>query len=280
MMLEALLFIFILKTAISGFTMGFYLHKHSVKVNKIAIVTFSIMYALSSYAVVQQHNSMWIDALMWLPILTYGIEELIKKGHFRLFTFTLALVLISNFYIGYMACIYTVVYCFYYYFAHNENNENNPMGEKNHFVRSVLRVGGWALLAIGIAALTILSARYALSFGKDDFSNPDWSITQKFNLFQLLYKFLPASYDTVRPAGLPFVYCGMLTIIMVPAYFMSKKISQRKKVAAAFIIFFFVASFAFASAWRSACACFCNSVSCLVAVLRSTLSALPMARAT
>ncbi|MBQ9161796.1 MAG: YfhO family protein [Clostridia bacterium] len=243
-MLEALLFIFILKSAISGFTMGFYLHKHSAKVNKLAIITFSIMYAMSSYAVIQQHNSMWIDALMWLPLLTYGIEELIKKGHFRLFTTILAITLISNFYIGYMVCIYTVIYSFYYYFAHNENNENNPFGEKNHFVRSVLRMGGWALLAIGIAALTVLSARYALSFGKNEFSNPDWSINQKFNLFEFLYKLLPSSYDTVRPAGLPFVYCGVLTVIMVPAYFMSKKFSNRKKVAAALLIVFFIASFA------------------------------------
>ena len=241
---EALLTVFLLKTGLCGFTMGFYLHKHSENHNKLAIITFSTLYALTSYCIIQMHNSMWIDAVLWLPILVYAIEELIKRGTFRLYVFTLAIILFSNFYIGYMACIFTVAYCFYYYFAHNQNNENNPTGEKNHFVRSVIRVVCWSLFAVGIAAFIILSARYSLSMGKDDFSNPSWEITQKFDLFELLLKFLPSSYDTVRPQGLPFVYCGVLTIMLVPAFFISKKISNREKIAAAIFILFFIGSFA------------------------------------
>ena len=243
-MQEILLALFLLKTGLCGVTMGFYLHKHSKSPNQLAIIAFSTMYALTSYGIVQQHNSMWIDAVLWLPILTYGIEELIKKGRFRLFVATLALSVISNFYIGYMVCIYVVVYCFFYYFAHNQNNENNPLGEKNHFIRSVIRTICWMVLAIGISALTILSARYALSLGKSDFSSPNWALEQKFNLFDFLYKFLPSSYDTVRPQGLPFVYCGMLTLVLVPTFFMSKKISKREKIASGVLILFFVVSFA------------------------------------
>ncbi len=118
------------------------------------------------------------------------------------------------------------------------------MGEKRHFIKSVGRVAMWSVLAAGIAALAILSAKYSLGFGKDEFSHPSWDVTQKFDLFDLLYKFLPSSYDTVRPAGLPFVYCGTLTLILVPAFFLCKKISNREKVASAIFILFFVGSFA------------------------------------
>ena len=243
-LLEGLLVLFLLKVAISGFTMGFYLHKHSENLNRLAVIAFSVMYALCSYAVVQQHNSMWIDAFMWLPLLTYGIEELIRHGRFRLFVFTLAISVFSNFYIGYMVCIYVAAYCVYYYLAHNQNNEINPTGERNHFIKSVGRVAFWALLALGIAAIAILSAKYSLGMGKDEFSTPKWDITQKFDIMDFLYKFLPGSYDTVRPAGLPFVYCGVLTLLTVPAFFLSKKFSAREKVAAGFFILFFVLSFA------------------------------------
>ncbi len=247
-MLEGLLCLFLLKTALCGLNMGIYLHKHSAgEPNRFMVIAFSVMYALCSYAIVQQHNSMWIDAVLWLPLLTLAIEELIKRGKFRLYVFTLAITLYSNFYIGYMVVIYTVAYCFYYYFAHNRHNENNPLGEKNHFPKSVGRVLAWSVLAVGIAAIAILSARYSLSFGKDEFSNPNWEITQKFDLFEFFYKFLPSSYDTVRPQGLPFVYCGMLTIMLVPAFFLSKKIGNREKVAAALFILFFIASFATSS---------------------------------
>ena len=247
-MLEALLILFLLKAALCGFNMGIYLHKHAAgEPNRLSVIAFSVMYAMTAYCVVQQHNSMWIDAVLWLPLLTLGIESVIKYGKFRLYVFALAITVHSNFYIGYMVVIYTLAYCVYYYLAHDRNNENNPLGEKNHFVKSVIRMAAWSILGLGIAALAILSARYALSFGKDEFSNPSWEITQKFDLFEFLYKFLPSSYDTVRPEGLPFVYCGVLTLILAPAFFLCKKFSNREKVAAAFFILFFVASFATSS---------------------------------
>lgn len=243
-MLEALLTLFTLKTALMGLTMGFYLHKQSTgKPNHPMIVAFSTMYALCSYAIVQQTNSMWIDALIWLPILTYGLEELIKKGHFRLFTFALAITIFSNYYIGYMVCIYVLAYSFYYYFAHNRNNENNPMGEKNHFIKSVGRVALWSVVAVCMTAAIVLAAKYSLSFGKSDFSNPSWDIEQKFQLILLPYKLLPSSYDTVGPGGVPILYCGTLALLMAPAFFLCKKFSDREKIASACFILFFVLSF-------------------------------------
>ncbi len=247
-MLEGLLVLFMLKAALCGLFMGIYLHKHSAgEPNRLTIVAFSLMYALCAYCIIQQHNSMWIDAVLWLPLLALGIESLIRYGKFRLYVVALAFTLWSNFYIGYMVVIFTILYCFYDYFAHNQNGENNPMGEKGHLPKSIGRVLLWSVLAVGIAALVILSARYSLSFGKDDFSDPNWEITQKFELFEFLYKFLPSSYDTVRNSGRPFVYCGILTVMLVPAYFMSKKFSTREKIASALFILVFVASFATSS---------------------------------
>ena len=247
-MLEGLLLLFLLKAGLCGLFMGIYLHKHAAgEPNRFTVITFSVMYAMSSYCVVQQHNSMWIDAVLWLPLLCLGIESLIKYGKFRLYVLALALSIHSNFYIGYMVVLFTFLYCFYYYFAHDQNNENNPLGEKRHFIKSVGRVAAWSVLAVGIAALAILSARYALAFGKNEFSTPNWDIAQKFDLLELLYKFFPSTYDTVRPQGLPFVYCGVLTLITVPAYFCCKKFSMREKVASAILILFFIASFATSS---------------------------------
>ena len=244
-MLEALLALFLLKTALCGATFGFYMHKTLKDKSKLSIIIFSTFYALSSYAVVQQHNTMWIDAVMWLPLITLGIENLIKYGKFKLYTFFLAITIFSNFYIGYMVCIYCAAYFFIYYFAHAEENRNNPLGEKNHFIRSLLRIALYSVIAVGIAALIILGAYYSLNFGKTTFSNPSWEWTTKFDLLDFLYKLLPGSYDTVRPAGLPFVYCGLLTLLLIPAYFLSKKYPMRQKIFSGILILFFFASFVF-----------------------------------
>ncbi len=245
--LDALLVIFLIKTGMCGVTFGFYLHKTSaIKKNfsKINIVTFSILYALSAYCVVQQHNSMWIDAVMWLPLITYGIEELIKKGHYKLFTISLAVSLMSNFYIGYMICIYTAIYFFVYYFMHNENGRNNPFREKAHLAKSFLRILFFSLLAISIAAVILLTAYYSLTFGKTTFSTASWEFSMRFELLDMFVKFLPCSYDTVRPEGLPFVYCGILTLLLIPVYFCSSRFSPRERILSGVLILVFLLSFA------------------------------------
>ncbi len=241
--LEALLCIFLVKCGISGATFAFYLHKTSRKPNKVSIIIFSTMYALTSYAVVQQHNSMWIDALMWLPILTYSIEELIKNKKYKLFVFILSLSVMSNFYIGYMVCLYVAIYFMYYYFANNENGLNNPLKEKLHFLRSLSRIALASLLAIGISAVIVLTSYYSLTFGKTDFSNPNWGFFTKFDFLDFLTKFLPGTYDTVRVEGLPFVYCGVISIILIPIYFITNKISVREKIFSGVFIVFFLLSF-------------------------------------
>ncbi len=240
-MLEALLTLFLLKSGLCGLTLGFYLHKNSKTPNRVMIIAFSAMYALCAYAVVHQNNTMWIDAMIWLPLLTYGIEQLVKFGKFKLFVISLAVTLWSNFYIGYMVCIYVALYFFYYFIAYGDGR-NNPKGEKAHFLRSLIRVVFFSAIAVAMAAFIILGAYYALSFGKNEFTTPDWTPKMKYEFLDMFTKFLPGSYDTVRPEGLPFVYTGLLTLFLVPVYFVSKKVSVREKVGGGVILGFLVLS--------------------------------------
>ena len=233
--LEALLTIILVKVGLCGFTFGFYLHKNSANTNKIMVVAFSAMYALCSFAVVHQNNLMWIDALFWLPIVTYSIEQLIKNRKYKLFVISLALTMMSNYYIGYMVCIWCVIYFFYYLLAYDKSI-TNPHKERLHGVRSFARFGLFAILSAAIAAVIILSAYYSLTFGKNEFSDPNWSLKAKFNVLDFFTKFLPGSYDTVRPQGLPFVYCGLLAVIAAPVYFMAKAISSREKIASVSVL--------------------------------------------
>ena len=179
---------------------------------------------------------------MWLPLLTLGIEELIKNRKYKLYVIILALTLMSNFYIGYMVCIYVAVYFFYYSFAYGDG-KNNPRGERAHFTRSLIRVVFFSAIAVAISAFMVLGAYYALGFGKTGFSNPNWAPSINFDFLDFFAKFLPGAYDTVRPEGLPMVYTGILTLVLIPIYFMSKKFSVRERVASLGLICFFVISF-------------------------------------
>ncbi|MBQ7829570.1 MAG: YfhO family protein [Clostridia bacterium] len=244
---EFLLVMFMLKASICGATMAFYLHKHSINKNKLAVVSFAIMYALSAYCVVHQNNTMWMDAVMWLPLVTYGLEELIKHGKYKVFVIFLALTLASNFYIGYMVCIFVLLYYFFYMLAYKDNGVNNPRNEDKHFIKSLVRVGFFSVIAVCIAAVILLSAYYSLQFGKNEFTDPSWEINLKFDFYDLFFKLLPSSYDTVRIDGLPFVYCGLLTVLLAPLFFCSRKFTAREKIASGVLILVFVLSFMISS---------------------------------
>ncbi len=240
-MTEALLIMFLLKTGCCGLTFGMYIDATRKK-DPVATVLFSSMYALCGYAVVMQHNTMWIDNLILLPIVMLGIERLIKYGRYKMFVISLAMAIFSNFYIGYMMCIFVAAYFLYYYFA-TSPEERNPRGEEKHLVKSFGRIGAFSVIVILICAALLLCTYYSLTFGKTEFTNPDYSFTQKFDWADMLTKFYFGSYDTVRPEGLPWLYIGMLALVLSPLYFFAPHIKTREKIASGILIAFFLFSF-------------------------------------
>ena len=252
-MQEFAMLLLMLKSALCGMTMGYYLHKHSEKLNKLTIVAFSLLYSLCAYCIVYQTNTMWMDAVMWLPLLTLGIESLIKYGKYKLFVVSLALTVASNYYIGYMCCIFVFVYFFYYMFGHKNDFANNPLCEKSHFRKSLVRIAIYSVIAVCIAAVVIFTAYYSLSFGKSEFSDSDFDISTRITLFDVIFKFFPGTYDTIdnmnatatspSTGAFPFIYCGVITLLLAPAFFLSNKFSVREKIASAGFIGFFILSF-------------------------------------
>lgn len=234
-LLEALLVMFVLKAGLTGLNFGVFLH-YSRRPPKMMVIGLSLLYALSSYAVVMHHNTMWMDAMMLLPLLLLGLERLVHSGKPILYTATLAVILLANYYIGYMVCIFTVMYFFYYHAAHPAS-VTNPHGERHHFLASFGRIALYSLLGVLMAAILLLPAYYSLTFGKTDFSSPNFSFVTKFDIIDFLAKMFPGAYDTVRPEGLPWVYSGAIALILLPLYFLASKIPTREKIASGVLLF-------------------------------------------
>ena len=157
---EAVLTILLVKCGLSGATFGYYLHKKSRNPKKLIIFIFSLMYALTAYAVVQQQNTMWIDAVIWLPLLAYGMESLIYRKKYKLYVISLSVIMICNYYIGFMICIFAVLYFFYCYFSKSQA-EINPYGEKLHFIKAGSRFAIFSILSAMISAFMLIAAYYS-----------------------------------------------------------------------------------------------------------------------
>lgn len=243
MMTEAIFAIFLLKCGCCGLTFGYFLTK-TRKTDGLYTVVLSAMYALCSFAVVMQHNLMWTDNIIALPLLVLGIDALIREGKYRMYVLSLVYCIMSNFYIGYMSCIFVFIYFFIRYFMMTPE-ERNPKGVTRHFLRSFVRIGLFSVLAVAISMVIILPVYYSLSFGKFTFSTPSYEPKQLFDFLDLLTKTFFGSYDTVRPSGMPFLYCGMLMPILLPLYFFNPHFSKRKKLAYMIFLLIFAVSFNF-----------------------------------
>ena len=92
--------------------------------------------------------------------------------------------------------------------------------------------------------MIVFCAYYSLQFGKTEFgASTSFEPVLMFDIQDLLFKLLPSSYDTVRIDGLPFIYCGVLTLMLAPLFFFSKKITIREKIASGVLLLILILSF-------------------------------------
>ncbi len=222
------------KIGAAAVTFAIYLrHRKNSKI--FTVLIFSTIYSLMGYCVVQLMNPMWIDGLIYLPLIVRGIEFLVDDGRKLAVIIPLSLMFIAHFYIGYMVGIFSALYFVFYCFA----KKDSPKIEE--LVVAGLRFALCAVVSVMCAMIILLPVYYSLKLGKFDFTQPKYEFTTKFTVIEFLTKMLPFSYDTVRPEGLPVVYSGVFTIILIPLFFLNKNITMKQKAAygAFSIIMFF-----------------------------------------
>ena len=75
---------------------------------------FGGFYALCAFALAYQWNIMWLDSFALLPLVMLGMVKLLKDKKFILYTVALFFAFASNYYIGYMVCIFVLLTFFCY----------------------------------------------------------------------------------------------------------------------------------------------------------------------
>lgn len=227
MILGSLMIMILTKLGLASVTFSYYLQK-SKGMAPLQSVVFSVLYALCAYGVIQAMNPMWLDGVYLLPLIILGVEYLIDDGRKLNLAIPLGMAFVFNFYIGYSIAIFTAIYYFFYLFSgRNEKGKKlNSEDYLNLLGRTVVSVG----TALLLSAFMILSVYHALSLGKFEFSEPDFSFKVQFNPIDFLPQLLPAQYDTVDVDGMPEIYCGMLTVVMLPIFYLNNKISLNKKI--------------------------------------------------
>jgi uncharacterized membrane protein YfhO len=175
---------------------------------------------------------MWIDGIVFLPLIILGLEHLIDDGRKINYIIPLAIMFIANFYIGYMCAIFVAIYFFCYLFFGTERK----FKDASEYVKVIFRMGISTVVALMCSAAMLLTVYNSLSLGKFDFSDPDYSFATQFSPIELVPTLLPNQYYSVNMQGLPEIYCGVLSLVLLPLFYLNKKVRRNQKIGYTLIV--------------------------------------------
>ena len=238
---SAMLLIITVKTALIAASFSVFL-QNKFEIQNITISVFSLIYTFSGFYLAYYYNTMWLDALIALPLIALGIENIVKGKKATLYFFALAYTIFVNFYIAYMICIFCVLYFFLLVFS-QDVSKNKEEKQDEPIFPVMLKFGTASLFAGLVSAVVIIPVLYALknTAAKSDFDTTDFF----FNILDFL------SYHTdgmdmkileMTSGTAPYLVSSMLTMILFPLFFTSKKIKPNEKVATAVVTVLFFLS--------------------------------------
>ena len=245
--------------------------------NDFSIAIFGSFYALCAWALGYQWNIMWLDTFALLPLVALGTICLLRDKKYILYTVTLALSVLFNYYIGLFTCIFVLLLFICYQIC--------KCNSAKRFFEDLLRIAVFTVLAIGMTAILELPALAALgntyssvnSFPEDFALNivsyeQCTAAREAWNAFKLakeagdfaILEWFTAVWKSFPPVlsgmgqaagnlvggikpsfmdGLPNVYTGISVLMLSFLFLMAGNVKMREKLCAIFLLLFFMVSF-------------------------------------
>lgn len=235
LILEFMTYMIVVKIGLAGVAMCWYLRRRFPE-QTLGCSFIAILYALSGYISAYSWNLMWLDCIILFPLIMLGLERLVRGENAMLYVIALGLSILSNYYISIMTCIFMVIYfiCL---------NVLEGVGDARVVGLRVLRFGLYSLIAGGLAAVTLLPEIYALQMtASSDFNFPQ-TATQYFTIIDMFARQMPFVETEQGLDHWPNIYAGALVFLLLPLYFMNRKIELREKIVNGVLLVFFYLSF-------------------------------------
>lgn len=228
----AITWILMLKIATISLTMSFYLLRHFHRASWM-IPFLGLAFSLCGFVSADFINIMWLDGLIYLPLICHGIDQ-VKAGHrpHQLFAW-LTIAIISNYYIGYMIGIFTVIYTFMLLiWDKSPKVSGSQMITTNRpFLKQVGITEFFSILTAMVvllpAALGMLQTAKAVPTVANRFID---NFKPQFGLEILSQIGMGSTGYTNRIYHAPAIFSSIVVAILFVSYFMHPRISHQKKI--------------------------------------------------
>lgn len=226
-----LYFLTLLKIGAAGLT--FYLYaRNTFKIDQFLQIGLAIAYSLMSFTLAQSELIMWLDTFVYLPLVIWGIDRLLQFKKPILLFISYSLLFLTNYYFGFMVGIFSVLYFLARYFAH--------FGQYKKRLVPYLTT---SLLAGATSMSVILPMYLDLKNNGETLTEIVRFKTEATSFWDLIMKNMIGSYDTTQYGSIPFIYIGILPLLLAVFYFVCRKINWKDKLSFGLVGIFLIASF-------------------------------------
>lgn len=228
-------FIVIVKISLMGTAMAYFLCNNGRfgKKNYTA-VGIAVAYAMSNYVIGYGWNFMWLDCLMVLPLIMLGFTRLMEERKPNLYVLSLFYCLYCNYYIGFIICIFLVLWFLVYYHRNI----------KDFFANGVF-FAFYSIISAGFAAFLLIPAYKGIMMTASAGSE----IPKQWNWYGSIYDMFKQQFIMTTPikcqtfdGGLN-AYCGTFAIFAVALYLFCDKIRLRERIGKLLLLVFLMVSF-------------------------------------
>ena len=187
---------------------------------------WGVMYAFSSYTMLFLFHIMWLDGYMLLPLLLFFIERYLRNGKLTGVSIVLLLLFLSNYYIAYMAGIYSFIYLLSrMYLKGMFSKEHKPVKVIGRFITRAVCAGltlGIILVPVGLD--TIRNADPTHSADRSDYVG--------FTLAKFLDRIFmgyAGEFNDVLIANMPLIYVSGIVTFLCILFLVSRAFTGKTK---------------------------------------------------
>lgn len=240
-----------LKVGFAGLFFSLYLKK-VYKKYEFSTIAFSSLYALCGYVLGYYWNIMWLDCVALLPLVMLGVYSIIKENKFILYAVSLAIAVVSNFYIGFMLCIFTAIY----FFAECIKEKLNL----KEFFKKLGIIAVSSIVSLAMTAFMTVPAYMALqdtvaTIPKEQSKEEkEETVLDKIDGYykeftedapKVLGRLASFSEPNPKEEGITNVFSGIISVILLGYFLCSKKIEKREKLVTSGVLLIMFLSLVF-----------------------------------
>lgn len=185
-----------------------------------------LCYAACGYVVGFGSNVMWLDAMILLPWIISGLDDLLYNGKTVKYSMFLGLTLLSNFYTGYMVCFFAVVYFLVQFVIYPR-------------WKAIWQFIYGSMLGGMLSAILLIPTFCGLQ-GRGNTSEVRWDAIFNFTKLYLyrdvLWAYAPGHFRQVQlleinNGSAPLLYVGLLPLVGILCMLFARHLSAKQKIA-------------------------------------------------